>query len=121
MTVIFIYHELPHYGAGAALINLETHHRTQGIKTALLYLYDITDLSFLYQYDDPIVVCNTILSYPLVEALSKTNVPTYWYIHEWIDENHNWLDYFNPDIFNSHIRPIFVCNKSYEITWFYLV
>lgn len=114
MTVIFIYHELPHYGAGAALINLETYHRTQGINTALLYLYDITNLSFLYQYEDPVVVCNTILSYPLVEALSKTNVPTYWYIHEWIDETHNWLKYFNPAIFNTHIQPIFVCNKSYE-------
>ena len=114
MTVIFIYHELPHYGAGGALINLETYHRSKGIRTALLYLYDIKDLSFLNEYDDPVVVCNTIVSYPLVEALSRTNVPTYWYIHEWIDETQNWLRFFNPDIFKTKITPIFVCNKSFE-------
>ena len=114
MTVIFIYHELPHYGAGLALTSLETYHRERGIPTALLYLYNIKDLSFLNRYKDPVVVCNTILSYPLVEALSTTNVPTYWYIHEWIDKTHNWLKFFNPVIFNSKITPIFVCNKSYE-------
>jgi glycosyltransferase involved in cell wall biosynthesis len=114
MTVIFIYHEHQNYGAGAALNNLESYHRKQGIPTALLYLYDIKDLSFLNRYKDPVVVCNTIISYPLVQALSTTNVPTYWYIHEWIDETHNWLNFFNPNIFNTKIMPIFVCNKSFE-------
>jgi glycosyltransferase involved in cell wall biosynthesis len=114
MTVIFIYHELPHYGAGVALTNLEAYHRSHGIQTALLYLYGIKDLSFLNRYKDPVVVCNTILSYPIVQALSKTNVPTYWYIHEWIDETHNWLNHFNPNIFHTKIKPIFVCNKSFE-------
>ena len=114
MTVIFIYHELPHYGAGGALINLETYHRSKGVRTALLYLYDIKDISFLNEYENPVVVCNTIVSYPLVEALSRTNVPTYWYIHEWIDETQNWLRFFNPAIFKTKITPIFVCNKSFE-------
>lgn len=114
MTVIFIYHEHQNYGAGAALHVLEKYHRSQGIATALIYLYDITDLSFLNRYKDPVVVCNTIISYPLVEALAKTNVPTYWYIHEWIDETQNWLRFFNPDIFNTKMTPIFVCKKSFE-------
>jgi glycosyltransferase involved in cell wall biosynthesis len=114
MTVIFIYHELPHYGAGTALTNLEYHHRKNGIPTALLYLYDIKDLSFLNRYTNPIVVCNTIVSYPLVQALSNTNVPTYWYIHEWIDDKLNWLNNFNSNIFKTNITPIFVCKKSYD-------
>ena len=114
MTVIFIYHELPHYGAGGALINLETYHREKGIPTALLYLYDITNISFLNDYKDPVVICNTIVSYPLVNALSKTNVPTYWHIHEWNDATYEWINQFDTNIFNTHIRPIFVCNKCYE-------
>jgi len=114
MTVIFVYHEPQNYGAGAALHNLEAYHRSKGISTALLYLYDINDLSFLNRYKDPVVVCNTIISYPLVQALSTTNVPTYWYIHEWIDETQNWLRFFNPAIFNTKITPIFVCKKSFE-------
>jgi glycosyltransferase involved in cell wall biosynthesis len=49
-----------------------------------------------------------------VQALSNTGIPTYWYIHEWIDHAHNWIQFFNPDIFNTNIKPIFVCNNSYE-------
>jgi glycosyltransferase involved in cell wall biosynthesis len=114
MTVIFVYHEIQNYGAGAALHSLERYHRLQGIPTALVYLYDIKDLSFLNKYPNPVVVCNTIISYPLVQALSNTNVPTYWYIHEWNDEKHDWMKHFNPNIFTSKIMPIFVCQKSYE-------
>ena len=114
MTVIFIYHEKQNYGAGQALINLEQHHKKHNIPTVMLYLYEIHNLSFLNQYTNPIIVCNTIASYPLVEALSKTNVTTYWYIHEWIDDTYNWLRHFNPTIFNSNIKPIFVCNASFE-------
>jgi len=114
MTVIFIYHELPHYGAGTALMNLEAYHRAKGIPTALQYLYDIKDLSFLNKYTDPVVVCNTILSYPVVNLLSATNIPTYWYIHEWIDDKFTWTTQFKPEIFNTNITPIFVCKKSFE-------
>ena len=114
MTIIFVYHEKQNYGSGAALLILEWYHQSQGIPTERLYLYDLKDLSFLDRYKDPVVVCNTIISYPLVEALSKTNVPTYWYIHEWIDETHNWIAFFNPDIFYTNITPIFVCKASYE-------
>lgn len=114
MTVIFIYHEIQIYGAGAALSNLELYHKKHGIPTAMLFLYDIRDLSFINKYTNPVVVCNTILSYPIVDALSKLNIPTYWYIHEWIDSSHNWLQHFNHNIFHSNIKPIFVCHKSYE-------
>jgi len=114
MTVIFVYHEPQNYGASAALLNLEKFHRDNGVSTALLYLYDIKDLFFLQKYKNPVVVCNTIASYSLVQALSNTDIPTYWYIHEWIDSAHNWMQFFNPSIFNTNIKPIFVCNKSYE-------
>ena len=114
MTVIFIYHEKQNYGAGQALIQLEQYHKKNNIPTVMLYLYEIHNLSFLNQYTNPVVVCNTIASYPLVEALSKTNVTTYWYIHEWIDDTYNWLRHFNPVVFHSNIKPIFVCNASFE-------
>ena len=114
MTVIFVYHEKQNYGAGNALLSLEQFHKKHNIQTAMIYLYDIQNLSFLNNYPNPVVVCNTIASYPLVEALSKTNVPTYWYIHEWIDSTYNWLQHFNPNVFHSTIRPIFVCKASFE-------
>jgi len=111
---IFVYHEKQNYGAGQALINLEQYHKKNNILTVMLYLYEIHNLSFLNQYTNPIVVCNTIASYPLVEALSKTNITTYWYIHEWIDNTYNWLRHFNPAVFHSNVKPIFVCNASFE-------
>ena len=37
MTVIFIYHEIQIYGAGAALSNLELYHKKHGIPTAMLF------------------------------------------------------------------------------------
>ena len=114
MTIIFVYHERQNYGASQALLNWEHFHRKNNISTALLYLYDIKDLTFLNKYPNPIVVCNTITSYPLVEALSRNGITTYWYIHEWIDESYNWLQHFNTNIFNSAIKPVFVCNASYE-------
>jgi glycosyltransferase involved in cell wall biosynthesis len=114
MTVIFVYHEKQYYGAGNALLSLEQFHKKHNIPTVMLYLYEIQNLSVLNQYPNPTVVCNTIASYPLVEALSKTNIPTYWYIHEWIDNTYNWLQHFNPSVFHSNIKPIFVCNASFE-------
>ena len=111
---IFVYHEKQNYGAGQALINLEQYHKNHNIPTVMLYLYEIHNLSVLNQYTNPVVVCNTIASYPLVEALSKTNVTTYWYIHEWIDDTYNWLRHFNPSIFHSNVKPIFVCNASFH-------
>jgi len=114
MTVIFVYHEKQHYGAGTALISLQEFHKKQNIHTAMIYLYDIQNISFLKNYTNPVVVCNTIACYPLVEALSKINVLTYWYIHEWIDDTYNWLQHFNTNIFYSNIKPIFVCNASFE-------
>ena len=114
MTVIFVYHEKQNYGAGQALIQLMNYHNTHNVCTAMLYLYNINNVSVFNQYSNPIVVCNTVASYPLVEALSKTDIITYWYIHEWIDDTYNWLQHFNPNIFLSNIKPIFVCNASFE-------
>jgi glycosyltransferase involved in cell wall biosynthesis len=111
---IFVYHEKVHYGAGQALLQLEKYHKTNNISTTMLYLYNIHNISIFNEYQNPVVICNTIASYPLVEALSKTNVTTYWYIHEWIDDTYNWLRNFNPAIFDSNVKPIFVCNASYE-------
>lgn len=124
-VVFLISHEKSNTGAPIALINLHNYYNKHNVSNFLLYLPDIENsdyISYILSQSikiecTPIVICNTLVCYNIVDALSKTSIPTYWYIHEWIDEfsnfnnNYNYVDF---NIFGSSVTPIFICNKSYE-------
>lgn len=122
--VFLITHEESNTGAPIALLNLQNFYNKNNIKTILLNIHDIDKDNIIsliiktsYKLNcSPIVICNTLVCYKIIDVFLNTNIPTYWYIHEWIDNSNNLNNYYikNLNIFNSSIIPIFVCNKSYE-------
>ena len=124
-VVFLISHENTETGAVNALLNVKYFYEKNNIKTILLYLPDIIKqkidiVSYIEKMSvslncSPVVICNTLCCYNIVRILSKTNILTYWYIHEWYDPNGDY-QYINDsyDLFSSSINIIFICKKSYE-------
>ena len=123
--VFLISHENSATGAVNALLNVQYFFEKNNIKTILLFLPDIIrDKIDIVSYVEktsikyncsPMVICNTFCCHNIVRELSKTNILTYWYIHEWFHPNgeYNYIN-DNLDLFNSSINIIFICKKSYE-------
>jgi glycosyltransferase involved in cell wall biosynthesis len=121
--VFLISHENQKGGAQNCLFNLEKIYQINGNKTILLYLPEIQNINIVEYILNtsrdnkccPVVFCNTLSCYNLVQRLSKTRILTYWYIHEWFDNfSRQFFQLYIQDhsIFNSSIHPIFVCNSS---------
>lgn len=123
-VVFLISHENSNTGAVNALLNVKYMYEQKNVKTFLLYLPDIIGnnidiISFIREESEkincsPIVICNTLCCVNIVRILSKTNVSTYWYIHEWYEPN-GYFTFLNDnfDLFNSNINIIFICKNSY--------
>ena len=119
-VVFLITHNTTNTGAPNALLNVQNFYIKNNIKTILLNLQDINKdniMSFIRKtsYElccSPIIICNTLVCYNIVDVFSNTNIPTFWYIHEWIDESLNFNNIYkfikNLNIFNSSIIPIFI-------------
>lgn len=128
--VFLISHENSATGAVNALLNVKYFYEKKSIKTILLYLPEIIRdgidiVSFIQETSlkhncSPVVICNTFCCHNIVRQLSKTNILTYWYIHEWFDPtgDFNYIS-DNLDLLNSSINIIFICKKSYENLKFY--
>lgn len=110
-------------GAQNCLLNLESLYKNSDIKTEILYLKDIENsdiISYILNTARinkcyPVVFCNTLCCYNIVNKLSKTNILTYWYIHEWYDDfTSKFFSSFCRDIsiFDSSINLIFICIAS---------
>lgn len=110
-------------GAQNCLLNLESFYKRNNIKTEILYLHDIQNtniVQYILNISDlnkcsPVVFCNTLCCYNIVNNLSKTNILTYWYIHEWYDDfTRQFFTSFCSDnsIFDSSINLIFICKAS---------
>jgi glycosyltransferase involved in cell wall biosynthesis len=124
-VVFLISHENTVTGAVNAILNVKYMYEKNNVKTILLYLPDIMKnnidiVAFIKEESaklncSPIVICNTLCCYNIVRTLSKTNITTYWYIHEWYEPNGHF-DFLqeNFDLFNSNINIIFICKKSYQ-------
>jgi glycosyltransferase involved in cell wall biosynthesis len=121
--VFLISHAKEIGGAQQCLSNLEKIYAQKGILTEMLYLQDITNLNIIEYILNkanannccPVVFCNTLCCYNIIYKLSKTNILTYWYIHEWYDSftQQFFKNYISDhSIFNSSIKLIFVCNAS---------
>ena len=123
--VFLISHEKSYTGAVNALLNVQNFYEKNNIKTIMLYLPDdiISKKMNIIEYINktsqqyncsPIVICNTLLCYNIVKKLSFTNIPTYWYIHEWYDDkNFTFIDN-DLHLFNSNVYKILLCNNVYE-------
>ena len=124
--VFLISHEYTFTGAVNALVNIKNFYEKNNIKTVLLYLPDIINkklniIDYIKNTSQnyncsPVVVCNTLVCYNIVKKLSFTNIPTFWYIHEWYDKNNNYFPFIDNELhlFNSNIYIILICNKMYE-------
>jgi glycosyltransferase involved in cell wall biosynthesis len=124
--VFLISHEYSFTGAVNALLNIQKFYEKNNIKTVLLYLPDIINknlniLDYIKSTSknyncSPVVICNTLVCYNIVKKLSFTNIPTYWYIHEWYDKNNNYFPFIDNELhlFNSNVCKIFICDKMYE-------
>jgi glycosyltransferase involved in cell wall biosynthesis len=121
--VFLISHDSTIGGAQQCLSNIKNMYDQNGILTEMLYLQDITNLNIVEYILNksiannccPVVFCNTLCCYNIVHKLSKTNILTYWYIHEWYDSfTQQFFKTYISDhsIFNSSINLIFVCNAS---------
>lgn len=120
--VFLIAHDKNVGGAQNCLFNLKYIYDNDNIKTELIYLQDINFNITEYILNKskenncfPVVFCNTLCCAEIVLKLSKMNILTYWYIHEWYDNF--TAQFFNKyishlSIFNSHVNLIFVCNAS---------
>jgi glycosyltransferase involved in cell wall biosynthesis len=122
--VFLISHEKSYTGAVNALLNVQNFYEKNNIKTIMLYFPEIISKKMnIIEYIkktsqdyncSPIVICNTLLCYNIVKKLSFTNIPTYWYIHEWYDDK-NFIFIDNDlHLFNSNVYKILLCNKMYE-------
>lgn len=122
--VFLISHDKNIGGAQQCISNLKNIYEQNGILTEMLYLQDITNLNILEYITNksnvnnccPVVICNTLCCYNIIYKLSKTNILTYWYIHEWYDSfTQQFFKTYISDhsIFNSSINLIFVCNSSF--------
>ena len=124
--VFLISHDRYAGGAQTCLANIERLYNDNGITTIMIYK-SVLDLDpnfdiVRYILDTaaqqnmvPVVICNTIVSYEIVEKLSHTNILTYWYIHEWIDDSSivHFESYLsNHHVFESRIKKIFVCDSG---------
>lgn len=121
--IFFISHEQSNTGAHIALLHLEYIYKKLNFKTELLTLKEISNIDITCYVKNkslenkciPIVICNTLDTYPIVDELSKTNIITYWYIHEWYDNIiFNWFNKYYFYLFNSSVCIIFICVKQYE-------
>ena len=122
--VFLISHDSNIGGAQNVVINVKNIYEANGNITEILYLKDITNLNIVEYILNkanannccPVVFCNTLCCYKFVQKLSKTNILTYWCIHEWYD---SFTEQFfktyisDPSIFNSSIKLIFSCNASF--------
>lgn len=119
ILVFFVSHENTKTGAPIALLRLQKFLIKSNINTELLYLDDIKNLDFIKYVTSktvrPIVICNTLVSYPIVKQLSKSTIPIIWYIHEWLDDKitHHYPYIFkDPSIFTlPNITLLFPCQK----------
>ena len=124
--VFLISHEHSYTGAVNALLNVKKFYEKQNIRTDLIYLPDIikNKINIIEYIKDksksvncsPVVICNTLVCYNIVKKLSFTNILTYWYIHEWYDNNNNYFPFIDNQLhlFTSNIYIIFLCNSMFE-------
>jgi len=122
--VFLISHDKNVGGAEHCLFNVENIYKDKGIKTEMLYLNDIKFNIVEYILNRsvmekcyPVVICNTLVCYNIVKTLSRTNILTYRYIHEWYDKfmqkNIGFKNCMTDhELFNSSINLIFVCKSS---------
>jgi glycosyltransferase involved in cell wall biosynthesis len=122
--VFLISHEKTHTGAVNALLNVQKFYEKNNIKTILLYLEDIINIdivSYVYKTSQkincsPVIICNTLATYNIVNKLANTNIITYWYIHEWYTPD-NYFSFINNYIYLFNIKNIniiFTCNSCSE-------
>ena len=122
--VFLIGHDKSVGGAQNCLLNIKNLYEGCSIKTELLYLEDINFNVREYILNKsrdnncvPVVFCNTLCCYEHIRTLSKTNILTYWYIHEWYDRftEQFFKEYIHDtSVFNSSVNLIFVCNASFN-------
>lgn len=121
-TVFLIGHENTLTGAPILLNNINTYLKRKNINTELLYLPDLIHLDVAdyisKKSKNPIVICNTLVTYPIVKQLCNENIPIYWYIHEWLHEadvRHYSFIYDDKDIFsNKNVNLLFGCKYIIE-------
>jgi glycosyltransferase involved in cell wall biosynthesis len=131
-TIFLISHENTHTGAPIALINLQKYLENYKFETYLLYMNDLLNINIIEYikkkcFDlntDPIIICNTIVTYKFVEILYTSKFEVYWYIHEWLEDKYiNNYDCYknNISLLNKYpIKCIFPCKKAYENHKFYI-
>ena len=126
--ILLISHEKSNTGAPTMLNNLKNIYDNNNINTIMLYLSDINDnkldiISYINEKTKilncfPIIICNTLLCYNIIDILKNTNITTYWYIHEWYDLNtyNNFKDIINfinyNNLFDSSIKIVFLGESS---------
>ena len=123
--VFLISHENSNTGAPNALYNMKQIYDDHNIKTILLYLTDINDknvdiIKYIAETSEqcncsPVVICNTLYCFPIIQKLKEFNILTYWYIHEWYEppQYNNFIkDYLY--LFHSNIYILFICNRQYQ-------
>jgi glycosyltransferase involved in cell wall biosynthesis len=129
-VVFLISHEDPrtgyakNTGAPNMLIHLQNFYESHGISTIMNYLFEFDDIDIVSYIKDksselnctPIVICNTISCDTIVKKLSFTDIPTYWYIHEWFN-----ISYYDENtllnisyLVKSSVTFIFICVKQYH-------
>ena len=120
-TIFLIHHNREIGGAQSCLKNLENIYNKKNYNIEILYANEIIDIDFIEliinkanKYNSsPIVICNTLITYNIIEKLSKTNILTYWYIHEWLDDKYFKEDINFKDCLNNNVNLIFVSILSY--------
>jgi len=121
-VVFLISHEDSHTGACNVLKNVKKFYENNDIPVVMLFLYQVYNIDIASYIKNiaqkngcfPIVICNTLVCSSIVRKLSNSNILTYWYIHEWIDNQQpfNVFGINDTDVFNPPIIPIFISKMS---------
>jgi glycosyltransferase involved in cell wall biosynthesis len=124
--IIGLSHENSRTGAPIALENCLAFFQKHGYTTALTYAQNVPNKPELMKYLKntagaarliPIVLCNTIVMGNYVKMLHEEQIPHFWFIHEWIDDDSFvTLNYALKDsrIYTYPKNMVFVCQKSKE-------
>ncbi len=95
--LFLISHEKSQTGAPLILEELKDSYTNKNIKVVLLYYDELINKNVnIVNYINetckefqmsPVVIVNTVVPYKLIRQLMTTNILTYWYIHEWVDDS----------------------------------
>jgi len=114
--VFLISHEKSNKIFSNELNNIERIYQNKNIRTIQMYLPDIERdniniVSYIGEKArgfncSPIVICDTLECYNIVKPFVSSNILTYWYIHEFYEENYPFIKN-DSEIFRSSVNIIF--------------